>query len=157
MMRKHHLKVTHTQDVIDITQRFFDSKPFRGSDGEKYDKFRIWVHEISTHYGVTEPRLAYLPHQTLAGNGVYHDGKLPIGKPPILILPIFSVATLFHEYRHHLQVYNDYTEDIETDARDWSLSLLYQTRPRLYRSSVRKGLILYTDPDWFPLHNKRGG
>jgi hypothetical protein len=58
-----------------------------------------------------------------------------------------SVITLIHETRHALQAKEKgaamITQDVERDARAWSLSLYYQVRPNLLKRLVREGRVFH--------------
>jgi hypothetical protein len=41
------------------------------------------------------------------------------------------------------------TEDVERDARAWSLSLYYKVRPKLFKRLVKERRIFHIDPTIF--------
>lgn len=60
----------------------------------------------------------------------------------VIILSKPSLVTFLHEFKHHLnrELNLDNTED---SARGFSHSLYYLSTPKLFKSSVEKGLIVY--------------
>jgi hypothetical protein len=59
-----------------------------------------------------------------------------------------SIVTALHEFKHALQ-HNKHKLNNEDIARSWSLSLFYIAYPNIFKSSVKKGLILFVNSEDF--------
>ena len=76
--------------------------------------------------------------------------ELEVTAGTIMLPPTLSVVTLFHEFRHHMQATGAAVrldraneQQAEEDARAWSLSLYYRSRPALFRRAVENGRIYH--------------
>lgn len=129
--------------VIAATGELFDARPSRLSLEEAHPVLSRWLEDVSTQYQVAAPTLAWDPAVFPAfGGGLYTM------EDQLIRMSHVSVITLLHEYRHHLQHQGAPMAypDIEEDARAWSLSLYYSTRPRLYARMARAGRFIGVDP-----------
>jgi hypothetical protein len=112
------------------------------NDSRKWIKMQEWTQKASNAYGIPMPVIV---EDTAAGSGFYHlaSNTIHMSKP--------SVVTVIHEFRHALQRHNkakgfSYLEnDVEPDARAWSLSLYYKVAPRSFRRLVEEGKIFHIE------------
>ena len=114
------------------------------SDDAKWEKSRQWLKTVSQVYRVETPKL--FKQERGVGIGCYYPASNAIH------MPYPSIVTLLHEFRHAYQHSHPsrMPQDIEDDARAWSLSLYYRVAPRTVRRLAAEGRILYLD-DSFPL------
>lgn len=134
--------------TIRATDELFSSKPWAGTDDEKQDKFERWLRQVSNVYSIPAPQLEITDDPlTLLMAGGYSAGTMT--------LPKFSVLTMFHEFRHHMQfcgvgragdIYGE-GQAMEHDAAGWSCSLFYTVRPTLFRKAVRAGGVFHVQPE----------
>lgn len=61
---------------------------------------------------------------------------------PYVVLNKPSLITFLHEFWHYV-TFKKGKNQSEERARGWSLSLFYQAVPRLFKQSVKKGLIMF--------------
>lgn len=121
------------RNVLACSQKFFDSKPWSGSDDDKQDKFEGWLRKASEHYGIPQPTLSVTRESDVFG----------LVAPNTIVLDKYSVTSLFHAFRAHMQ----YTGAVEVvfydrnDAQAWACSLYYTCRPIAFRKAVRDGHI----------------
>jgi hypothetical protein len=135
---KYHLKFRNfKRATITATEQLFDSHPWWGDDEEKQAKFETWLKDVSAAYGVPVPQLRVDPGMTLLGMLGGYDPE-----HGAIYLCRYSVTTLFHEYRHHLQMCGLGDSGAEDDALGWACSLFYRVRPRAFRKAVRAGRIV---------------
>lgn len=121
--------------TIDATERLFHSRPWVDTRRTRQEKYERWLQRTSAVYGVEAPFLAIVPSENY--DGAYWRRTI--------LLPRYSVMTLLHEFRHHLQQHGDIGPfaGVEDDARAWSMSLFYRVRPELFRQGVATGAILH--------------
>lgn len=139
-----HLTFRHFHPrTVRATDALFRAKPWSGNEEQKMDKFTNWLRQVSQVYHTNTPSLQISDDEvTRELRGYYEQGHIS--------LPKFSVLTLMHEFRHHLQregIVSVTAFDREQDAINWSTSLFYTVRPTLFRSAVRAGTILYVSPE----------
>lgn len=160
---KYHLKFRNIRSsVVRATEELFESGPWSGTDEDRFQKFARWLVKASRGYGVPTPTLEVRDARWLRTRlGVYRPGSETRGgydllheNGPIIYLSKYSVLTLFHEFRHHLQEHGflpegnrGTLEECENDARGWSCSLFYKVKPRYFRKLVREGKIMYMSPN----------
>ncbi len=148
-MARYHLRFKNFHPgTIRATDELFRSKPWSGTDDEKQDKFERWLRQVANVYGIPAPQLEISDDPlTLLMAGGYSAGTMT--------LPKFSVLTLFHEFRHHMQfcgvgrageVYGEHTA-MEDDAAGWGCSLFYKVRPTLFRKAVREGGVFHVQAE----------
>jgi excisionase family DNA binding protein len=117
----------------------FDSKPWSGTDEEKQTKFERFLREASEVYGLPTPTLT-------VSTALDNQGLVA---PNTICMDKYSVTTLFHSFRAHMQ----YTGAVDTpfytprDAQAWACSLFYTCRPILFRKQVRARRIAGVLPD----------
>lgn len=139
-MARYHLRFKNLHpNIIEVTETLFKSRPWRGTQGERHEKFSRWLREAAVVYGVPEPTFQ-----------VRRGMRTPPGTyaPNRITLSHYSVVTLFHEFRHHLQWHDEAAVfEPEEDAKGWSCSLFYTVRPHLFRKAVREGRIYGVSPE----------
>lgn len=115
--------------TVKAAQTLFDSKPWSGSDEEKQNKFERFLRDAAEIYGVPTPTLSIV-------EGADHNGLVA---PNTIILRKFSVTSLFHAFRAHLQYVGSCERQFYDwrDAQGWACSLFYTCRPILFRKQVR--------------------
>lgn len=133
--------------TISATSRLFRSGPWTGPPERQQDRFERWLRRCSRAYRVPPPDLRIVPPEECGGYGRYDAENCAI------LLPRFSVLTLFHEFRHHMQFcgvtsvpFPRNAREIsrsESDARAWSQSLFYRVRPERYQRLRETGRIFY--------------
>lgn len=140
----YHTRFTNFHEAtLDATDRLFKSRPWRGTSAERSEKFVKWLRRASAAYDIPVPRLHVQPLVNDRGvmlMGAYdHD---------VVVLSDYSVLTMFHEFRHHMQAhYVAATEsDKEDDAVAWSCSLFHTVRPELFREAVMAGRVAFVEP-----------
>jgi excisionase family DNA binding protein len=117
----------------------FDSKPWSGTDEEKQTKFERFLRDASEVYGLPTPTLTVMADLDTQG----------LVAPNTIHLVKYSVTTLFHAFRSHMQ----YTGAVDVpfytpaDAQAWACSLFYTIRPILFRKQVRQRRIQGVFPD----------
>jgi hypothetical protein len=128
--------------TLDATRRLIRGWTSVGVDGQ-WEKSRLWLAEVSVIYRMNQPKLK---KTSWAGQGCYEALTNTIHmKYP-------SITTLLHEFRHAYQFSHPsrLVDDVEDDARAWSLSLYYKIAPRTVRRLASQGKILFLD-DAFPV------
>lgn len=101
-----------------------------------------WLQTVSEIYKIEIPEFRFDPSEILymqTGGGVYE----PWAKR-ITLFKKFSLVTLLHEFRHHMQYQMDlslFRKDHEEDARGWSVSLFKAATPKSYKNAVEKWLL----------------
>lgn len=128
-------------EELKVTEGFFRGGPWRGSDDERQTLYERWARLSAQVYDIPPPLLELRlgSPEPIHGPGTYEMGTL--------VLYRWSVITLFHEFRHHMQFLGigPFEDAIarEDDARAWSCSLFYSVRPVAFRKAVRQGRILF--------------
>lgn len=144
--RTYHLRFRnfHRQTLI-ATQDLFRSRPSQLSPDERHIVFKNWVDKISDIYGMERPAFHWDEAADMGGGGFYRASDHSITMSPNHP----SVITLIHETRHALQRKEKgapmVSDDLERDARAWSLSLYYKVRPNLLKRLVREGRVFHID------------
>jgi len=83
------------QKILKITQGFKKKHPYRGSDKQKYKKWKEYIQALSTALNIPAPYLVVAPELNFFGLfGLYTP------KYNLLVISKFSVITLLHEYYH---------------------------------------------------------
>ncbi len=107
------------------------------SNSEQFDAMNVWLRKVSQIYALPTPTLRR------------HDGCNSGWYIPALNrieVPHFSLITLFHEFRHayqHSHFPQRMVDNVEDDARAWSLSLYRSVAPRTYAHLVDTGRVLH--------------
>ena len=133
--------------VTSATDALFSSRPSQLSHEEREVAFKAWMEAIAEGYGVENPTFNWYSEQNEGvryGGGYYQPSthRLYIDEDA------HSVTTFLHEYRHALQHLGAEisSNDVEIDARAWSLSLYYTVRPELLTRLVKENRIFHIDP-----------
>jgi len=113
----------------------------------KIQSVEKWLQAMSSIYNVSVPRFIFSDCSSgykLTGGGTY-SGSFK----EITLYKKFSIVTLFHEFRHHLQHSKGiqlklYRNDIEEDARAWSVSLFKLAAPNSYQRAVERGTLKFS-------------
>lgn len=129
--------------TLSATDTLFRARPSQLDMEDKKQVFSNWVNEISDTYDMEPPEIRWDVSAAAGGGGFYrpsdHSMTLNPEHP--------SIVTLIHETRHALQRKGKgaplVDEDLEVDARAWSLSLYHKTRPVLFERLVRQGRIFH--------------
>lgn len=133
--------------IIELTKRFISLNPWhRKADHNRL--FDAWLHGANIVYGLPEVLLTQQP--TESGVGMYNPAEDGAGWP-IITLHKWSLVSLFHQYRHHMQANSQttpYADEAEqaTDAQAWACSLFYVCDPKRFRRMVRLGRIAGVHP-----------
>jgi len=100
-----------------------------------FELLRSMYARFSQEYGMPTPRL----HQDTYE--FYMISAEDIGLPKV------SLVSACHEYRHHMQKHGRKRfDDIEVDARAWSISLFHLALPEDFDRAWRRGKIWYMPP-----------
>lgn len=133
--------------ALDATRQLIEARPSRMSPEERDVAFRSWVTALSEAYGMETPAFHWDEDADYGGGGFYQPATHSITMSPNHP----SVVTLIHEFRHALQRTGKgapmVSQDIEVDARAWSLSLYWQVKPRLLERLVREGRVFHITAD----------
>lgn len=106
---------------------------------EKWTRSREWLRDASEIYGIGRPTLRH----DYVGTGMY----VPTLHAVFMEYP--SIMTLLHEFRHARQHLDPRvrvqwgSDQVEDDARAWSMSLYKTVAPRTFERLAREGAILY--------------
>lgn len=154
-LHKAYLRDAFDPRILELTERFVVVKPWRNED--PLPMYDAWVHGACIVYGVPAPVVVKHPSQfqanrTRATYGEYHAPGTELGgERGLVVLRKWSLISLFHQFRHHLQHYSDHNyrsdEEEGQDAQEWACSLLYLVAPRRFRRMVRAGRIMGVEPD----------
>jgi hypothetical protein len=136
--------------LLELTRRFIEVRPWRGSYSERIRKFDIWLHGANLVYGM--PQVALHVSPKMAPHGVGRYVAATDEAPAMICLAKFSVISLFHQFRHHMQANAqagayDTDEEGAQDAQAWACSLYYVTDTKRYRKAVRKGRVAGVKPN----------
>lgn len=102
---------------------------------EGFNLIREMYGKISSVYGFPVPTLTESTYE------VYWVSPERIGLPKV------SLVSSLHEYRHHMQKKGRQRfDDVEVDARGWSISAFNYSLPEDFDSAWRRGLIWYLPP-----------
>lgn len=138
-MARLHLRFKNIKPkTITATRALFEAGPWSGTDEEKQGKYELWLREVSAAYGIPTPTLEINFDNRYA---TYEWGRITLAS--------WSVTTLFHDFRHHLQAMGACAADMQDcdDAQAWACSLFYSVKPRMFRRRVREGRIMGVDAD----------
>lgn len=136
-----------SKETLSATDELFSKRPSRMTHEERDEAFREWIGTVSSVYDMEPPTFQWDEDADMGGGGFYRLSDHSITMSPNHP----SITTLIHEFRHALQHTNKgapmVDEDVEVDARAWSLSLYYQVRPALFERLVREGRIFHITPE----------
>lgn len=135
-MRPYHKRFRHIdRRTINATKALFAG----WSDAtQRETKSLRWLSEVSEIYGVPTPRLKLAPTSFDHYQRDHH----------LIVLTKWSLITLLHEFRHHLQNTRFPCAGwmAEPDARAWSLSLYHAVAPRTLRRLATENQIIHLTP-----------
>lgn len=102
---------------------------------EGFDLIQEMFNEISSVYGFPTPTL------------IEHRYECYWGAQERIGLPKVSLVSSLHEYRHHMQYHGRKRfDDVEVDARGWSVSAFHYALPEEFDNAWRKGIIWFLPP-----------
>lgn len=137
------------RQTIQATKELFQARPSGLTSEQRHEVFKNWVDTISDIYGMERPTFHWDAAADAGGGGFYR----PIDHSITMSPNHPSVITLIHETRHALQHKEKgapmISQDLERDARAWSLSLYYKVRPNLLKRLVREGRVFHINPQVF--------
>lgn len=136
--------------IVELTRRFIQNRPWRGGRERKLRMFDTWLHGACIVYGIPHIKLVVAPKPVPRQVGKYVEATDT--DLAVVVLNRFSVISLFHQFRHHMQAHsvadqvykND--EQQATDAQAWACSLFYIVDTKRYRRAVRKGRVSGVQP-----------
>lgn len=139
------VKLRFNPDIIETVQKFKKRFPYTGSYKEKLEKFNAFLNALSGYYRVRTPGLYVIEDymnatpfddMIIKSKGVY----LPYQE--IIALRNFSIISLLHEFRHHLQDTGNIlllTKNTEDDANAWSHHLFKLVWTKSYEKLSKEG------------------
>lgn len=154
---------TYKQEVFpeplrDLTLRLIKMKPWR-KEADPEHLFKVWVHGACLFYQLPTPQMVKIDDHVSRRSPTYGEYKKaeasesnPFG---VIVLRRWSVLSLMHQFRHHMQANRDeltqdpYDSDAEAgeDAQAWACSLFYAVAPRRFRRMVRAGRVIGVHPE----------
>ncbi len=137
--------------ILNAFSRFKESSPYTGDHAQKIEKFSSLIGAISKEYDVKRPALyvtnskgqkSYFDEYLETSMGYYDGFIMLIG------MRKFSVLTVLHEFRHHLQYHWEgikmFSTDKEEDANIWSQAVFKQAFEEKFFELRRQGKLLNT-------------
>jgi hypothetical protein len=133
-----------SDNVLSAVKSFRECHPYKGTNDEKYRKFKALLFSMSHYYSVPVPSLYVTGMQEFSEIdsrlettlGHYDDLRMQVESRK------FSVLTILHEFRHHLQYHCRsmvmMSNDNEMDANAWSQLLFKSAWPERYNELVGK-------------------
>ncbi len=149
--RSYHLKFDNfPEDLTRVTFGLFAARPSLLPDLERRELFEGWVVAASEVYGLIAPEVVWSESEVESvGGGLYRRDSHEIFLNPVAP----SLTTLFHEFRHALQFHklgdSVVSDDVERDARAWSLSLYFCVKPKLFAKFASEGRFFNVDSNIF--------
>lgn len=104
------------------------------SDEEALEVLRDLASELADIYEVPTPAVGY-------GNNLYspESEHISVTHP--------SLVSFLHEFRHHMQQYGrQANDDVEEDARGWSISMFATAEPEYFDRAWRDDRIMFMPP-----------
>jgi hypothetical protein len=143
-MTKYHLRYRNiNQKTLDASREMLNGWS-AASDTERWQRMDVWIGKASEIYRMSRPVLV-MNRRASTGHYTPSRNEIHMAYP--------SIVTVIHEFRHAMQHANKavgftgQNNDVEPDARGWSLSVYYKIAPRLFRKLVREGKIFHITPD----------
>ena len=135
--------------TIEATKKLIKSGLWKTdmSEEHKIEICKTWVEEVSKIYKVEVPIFRFKNSEAKyrsTGGGCYY--YYPVNSE-IFLYKKFSLVTLLHEFRHHVQYSKEikmYKNDKEEDARAWSVSLFKLAAPKSFANAVEKGILHFS-------------
>lgn len=104
-------------------------------DAAALARLQALADDLSDVYEIPAPTVTYSSQSHYAP----YEARLAVNKP--------SIVSFLHEYRHHMQHYGwQVNDNIEEDARGWSISLFATAEPRHFDRAWRRGTIMFLPP-----------
>jgi hypothetical protein len=146
-MARHHLRFKNfRQPTLDAARALFDASPWRmEDDADKREAYQTFVNAVATTYNIPTalvqvnrfvPGIEYVP----AIVEVDALEQAEAVHPPRIVLPKWSILSLFYGTRVHLLA-NGQEPVSETDPTGWAASLFYSVKPVMFRARAREGRI----------------
>lgn len=119
-------------DVLGCARRFARQRPWRGTLGERRDKFRRFHADLAAVLGVTPPRLVF------SGSADADSTRscFVASRNAIILRGPLSVVTLLHEWGHVIHGQSEWT------ACRWSLSVFRHAFPASWSRATFEGHVL---------------
>lgn len=132
-------------NILALTKRFMEQKPWQ--PGTPIAIFNIWSHGAALAFDLPECDVVFKRHPAGIGNYVAETetsiATIELHKP--------SMISLFHNFRHHMQVNSEFTYETDEhegqDAQAWACSLYYVVAPKRFRKAVRSDAIVGVGPN----------
>ena len=136
-VRDYHVMFTDIHsEALRVVREIKERGLWRVGKEEGYRLLGEMFGELSRVYGISAPR-----GPVEASHEHYLIPAERIGLPKV------SLISALHEYRHHMQKYHHRRyEDIEVDARAWSISAFHLALPEDFDRAWRAGRIWYMPP-----------
>lgn len=143
MTTRPHLQVRDfSPEILKAAEKLFDAGPWK-EDGKQHSKFNTFLAEATASAGLESP-----PIYRVTRSVFWHLLDYCCISDNTIVYPKYSVLTLFHGTHHIL---SDAADPIampdEMAAQGFALSLFYRVRPKLFRRSVRRGIIESVYPE----------
>lgn len=139
-IKNYHTMFRHIHPkTLEAIKRAKERGVWHSSREEGFNILRLMFAEISEVYNIPTPTLIVDRYE------YYNIPSETIG------LPRVSLVSALHEFRHHMQKYGkQHYNDIEVDARAWSISAFRLALPNDFERAWRNGRIWYLPP--YPYH-----
>lgn len=146
-MYKDKYDATYFGEAIINASRALTEKFWLPTKSERIDGIEEWLTTVSATIGITKPIFKFIEgnegiklYQSTGGGQTMYDQTNHV--VVIYLYRKFSIVTLFHEYRHAMQLsLTDLINvpDVEEDAREWSCSLYFNTDPERFMRAFTAG------------------
>lgn len=148
----YHLRYPDIEEPVkEATLTLIKGKHWRETNDSQQAAMETWLETVSKCYGIETPSVR-MDSRVPSQNGGYFPAP-----EQLILLPYFSVMTLLHEYRHHMQycveelvhrfAVDEDQSAAQLDAVEWSTSLFYSVAPRRFERMVNEGRIVYITPE----------
>ena len=136
VVRNYHLMFRHIHPkTLDAIRRAKEKGVWRVPEQEGFRILREMFEEISAVYGIPTPSLV---------KSNYEHYLIPAER---IGLPKVSLVSALHEFRHHMQKYGfQHYDDVEVDARGWSISAFRLALPEDFEKAWKRGRIWFMPP-----------
>lgn len=129
--------------LVEATKMFMEAGPWKGSEGDRIERFQKWWNDAHRLYEMESCPIAYA--RDLRAMQEYMDRH-----DHVLVMNSLSVLTLFMAFRQtQVQLgMATYRTNLDHDTEDfaWACGLWYVARPASFRRSVRRGLVPMVTP-----------
>lgn len=133
LVRNYHLMFTRIKnETYEAIQQAVENGLWDVDEDEGFNIIRELYSKLSGIYDIPAPTLIE------ARREYYIRGNETIGLPKV------SLVSCLHEYRHHMQKHGrQHYDDIEVDARAWSISAFKNALPDHFDRAWRNGWIWF--------------